>query len=162
MITIEVNDRPVLDVLNRLLGLMGDMSPVMADVAQALVSESEQQFETQSGPSGPWEALSEETTIPMRIRAGTWPGKVLQVSAGGLASSVQTSYGPDFASIGSNKVYAPMHMFGGTTASNSMIPGKAIPARPFLPFIPETGQLSPNAEATVLEILESILSRATG
>lgn len=160
MITIEVNDRPVLDVLDRLLGLMGDMSPVMADVAQALASEAEQQFETQSGPSGPWEALSEDATIPMRIRAGTWPGKVLQVS-GGLAASVQTSYGPDFASIGSNKVYAPMHMLGGTTAANSMIPGKTIPARPFLPFIPETGQLSPNAEATVLEILESILSRAT-
>ena len=41
MITIEVNDRSVLDALERLRRGLTDMTPVMADVAQALASASE-------------------------------------------------------------------------------------------------------------------------
>jgi phage virion morphogenesis protein len=38
----------------------------------------------------------------------------------------------DQMQLGSTMVYAAMHQFGGTTAPNSMIPNKAIPARPYL------------------------------
>ena len=158
MITIEVNDRSVLDALERLRRGLTDMTPVMADVAQALASASERQFASQSGPLGPWPHLQDVTT-GMRTERGTWPGQMLQVSAGGLAASVQTSHGSNFARIGTNKVYAAMHMFGGTTSPASMIPGKKIPARPYLPFNPETQEITAEANQTVLEILEGYRQR---
>ena len=40
MITIEVNDRSVLDTLNRMVQGLGDATPVMADLANVLASES--------------------------------------------------------------------------------------------------------------------------
>ena len=52
MITIEVNDRSVLDTLNRMVQGLSDATPVMADLAQVLASESERQFASQSGPWG--------------------------------------------------------------------------------------------------------------
>ncbi|MFD2379154.1 phage virion morphogenesis protein [Ottowia pentelensis] len=141
MITIEVKDRQVLDMLNRLMRGMADTTPVMADVAAGLLSQSERQFATESGPFGPWPDLS-DTTKALRTERGTLPGKMLQAS-GALAASVQAAHGNGWASIGSNKPYAAMQFFGGTTSSTSMIPGKAIPARPFLPFHPETHELTP-------------------
>lgn len=161
MITIKVNDKSVLDALSKLTRGLADMTPVMADLAQVLARESDRQFATQSGPLGAWPSLSEQTTIPFRTKKGTWPGKMLQVSAGGLAPSVQTAYGSNFARIGSNKPYSAMHMFGGITSTKSMIPGKRIPARPYLPFNPQTSELSDPAKATVIEVLETYLSRLT-
>ena len=158
MIKIEIKDQDVLTMLSRLQAGMKDMRPVMANVANALASASERQFATQSGPFGAWTALT-DTTKSIRTKRGTWPGRILDVSTAGLASSVQTSYGADFARIGSNKPYSAMHMFGGTTSSASMIPGKKIPARPYLPFNPQTGDLTPQAKATVLEVLETYLGQ---
>ena len=54
MITIEVNARDVLDTLNRMVQGLGDATPVMADLANVLASESKHQFASQSGPLGPW------------------------------------------------------------------------------------------------------------
>lgn len=162
MITIEVKDQEVQEILSQLSGRVKDMSPVMAEIAHALASESERQFKTESGPLGKWPDLSEKTTKVFRTRKGTWPGKILQVSAGGLAASVQTSFGAYFASIGSNKRYAAMHMFGGVTSPKSMIPGKRIPARPFLPFNPQTQELSAPARATIIESLNNYLVRRKG
>lgn len=158
MITIEVKDSEVLDTLNRLARGMADTTPLMADVAQALLSESERQFANESGPLGAWPDLS-DTTKDLREIYGTWPGKKLQAS-GALAASVQAAHGNGWASIGTNKVYAAMQFFGGTTSPDSMIPGKTIPARPFLPFHPETHELTPEAEASVLDILDAWLSHA--
>lgn len=136
------------------------MEPVMADLANALASESERQFASESGPLGPWPGLS-ETTKAMRTRRGTWPGKKLQISSGGLAASVQTSHGPNWAMIHTNKPYAAMHQFGGTTSPRSMIPGKTIPARPFLPFNPQTSEITPEAQATITDVLNHWLGQIT-
>lgn len=157
MITIEVNDRSVLDALHKLAGAMADTTPLMADVAGVLLSESERQFASESGPLGAWPGLS-DTTKALRAKAGYWPGKTLQQS-GQLAASVQVEHGNGWASIGSNKVYAPMQFFGGTTSAQSMIPNKRIPARPFLPMNPETHAITPEAEQTVLEVLSGWLDK---
>ena len=154
MITIEVKDDSVLAVLQKLVDGLDNMQPVMADLAQALASESERQFANESGPLGGWPDLSEYTTKVFRAKGGTWPGKMLQVSAGGLAASVQTAFGVDFARISSNKPYSAIQQFGGTTSPSSMIADKIIPARPYLPFHPVTRELSGPAQQTVLEILE--------
>lgn len=157
MVKIEIDDGDVMSALQAMMRRGADMSPAMANIAQVLASESERQFRNQAGPGGAWPDLSDATKA-MREKRGTWPGQKLQVSAGGLAASVQTGYAPAEAWIGSNKPYAAMHQFGGVTSPRSMIPGKAIPARPFLPFDPEGERLSPDAERTMLEVLEGYLA----
>jgi phage virion morphogenesis protein len=158
MVKIEIDDRDVMSALQALMRRGGDMSPAMANIAQVLASESERQFRDQAGPGGAvWPDLTEATKA-MRKKRGTWPGATLQVSAGGLAASVQTGYAPAEAWIGSNKPYAAMHQFGGITSPRSMIPGKVIEARPFLPFDPQTERLSADAERTILEVLGGYLA----
>lgn len=159
MITIEVKDWHVLEVLDQLTAALEDTTPLMADIAAALFAESQRQFETESGPLGAWPSL-QESTKELRTQAGTWPGRMLNVSAGGLTASVQVEYGNGWAAIGSNKVYAPMQFFGGTTSADSMIPGKRIPARPFLPMHPETSELSAQAQASLLDVLQHWLNNA--
>lgn len=158
MIEITTDSEQVLGVLEALIDRLEDMSPAMADIAQALQSESEQQFQDESGPLGAWPQLSDQSTIPLRAAQGKWPGQILQMSAAGLASSIQTGYDDRSAWIGSNKPYAAMHFFGGTTSPFSMIPNKEIPARPYLPFHPVTGDLTPDAEATILEVIAQYLA----
>ena len=150
MITIKVNIDSALSGLDRMARGVQDTSPLMADLADALASESERQFAAQSGPLGQW-AILRPVTQRMRERRGTWPGKMLQVTSGGLAASVQTKSDRATATIGSNKVYAAIHQFGGVTSPKSMIPGKTIPARPYLPFNPRTHQLTREAEQEVQE-----------
>lgn len=155
MITVEVKDQEVLAVLNHLASGMKDMSPAMAQIAQALDSESERQFSTQSGPLGAWPGLADSTKAA-RVEKGTWPGKILQVSAGGLAASVQTAFGASFASIGSNKPYSAIHMFGGETGRGH---ATKIQARPYLPFNPQTSDLTDPAKETILEVLDIYIQR---
>ncbi len=151
------SDDQVTPALHALMRRLQDTRPAFANIAAALASESERQFRAESGPLGPWPDLSQKSTIPRREQRGTWPGKKLQETAGGLAASVQTGYAPAEAWIGSNKPYAAMQHFGGTTSPRSMIPGAEIPARPFLPFHPETNELAPEAATTVPEILKAYL-----
>lgn len=158
VISVQVDNREVLAVLERLETLTGNLRPVMADIAQALASGTEKQFKDESGPGGKWPDLS-DTTKAMREKAGKWPGKMLQVSAAGLAASVQTGFDANSAFIGSNKPYAAMMQFGGTTSPKSMIPGREIPARQYLPF-DEEGVLAPETETVVLEILNERLLAA--
>lgn len=155
MLTIEVNDQEVLAVLSRLAARTNDLRPAMANVAQALASESERQFATQSGPLGRWPDLADSTKA-QRGKKGSWPGQMLQVSSGGLAASVQTAYGANFASIGSNKPYSHIHMFGGMAGRGH---AAKVPARPYLPFNPQTKELTPQASATILEIVQSYLGK---
>jgi len=157
MIQIIINDSRVLEALDSLLAAGDDMSEAMADIAYALESESERQFRTESGPAGAWPELT-ESTRSMREKKVKWPGQKLRVS-GQLAASVQTGYDATSAWIGSNKPYAAMQFFGGVTSPNSMIPGKTIPARLYLPFDPADQSLSQEAEKTILEIIQGYLDR---
>ena len=129
MINIEYNDSQVMTALNELMSRMGDLTPAMRDIAGVMADATERAFDNEQDPESglAWHPLM-ASTVAMR---GGNAHPILQ-NSGQLAASVVTAYGADFAQIGSNKVYAAMHQFGGTTASNSMIPGKDIQARPFL------------------------------
>lgn len=162
MIKVEIDAKEVEAALRALQRRVTNTGPVMADVAQALASETERQFEREVGPDGlPWTDLS-DVTKAMRTKRGKWPGKKLQVSAAGLAASVQSGSDRDSAWIGTNKPYGAIHQFGGTTSERSMIPGKTIPARPYLPVEPESGELGISAERTVLELLLRHLRKSGG
>ena len=152
--TIQIDNQEVLDAFNRLIASVEDMTPVMANVAQALESETERQFASESGPFGAWPELA-PSTIKERTASGTWPGKMLQRSAGGLAASVFSNYGRDFAEIGSNKPYAAIHHFGGQAGRGLKT---TIPARPYFPFDPIGLTFSKESEMTILDVFEGYLS----
>ena len=102
------------------------LTPVMRQIAGIMHDSVEQNFEDEGRP-GKWKALA-EITIEKRREKGHWPGKILQVK-GQLAASISTSYGRDFAAVGTNKVYAAIHQFGGDAGRGKKV---KIPARPYL------------------------------
>lgn len=150
MIEIQYDDRDVLDALQELSRRMGDMTPVMRDIAGVMADATERAVEDETDPATglAWHPLMAST---VKMRGGD-AHPILQRS-GQLAGSIVTAHGQDFAQVGSNKVYAGMHQFGGVTAPNSMIPGKAIPARPFL-------GLGEDDQDEILDIVRSYLAEA--
>lgn len=128
-VEIVLSDSPVLQVLGSLLDKLDDLSEPMNDIAAVLESATEGAFEAEADPvtGQAWASLSDAYLKANPKRQG---GKILQASAGGLAASVTADSGDFWAAIGSNKIYAAIHQFGGT---DDMPAGPAgIPARPYL------------------------------
>lgn len=108
MIKIEIDSdakSKLLDAITRLQ----DARPLFHDIAGALESETEANFAAGGRPH--WVPLSKATK---RSKGGKSVLQVLQDS-GTLAKSIQSnsSFGADFAQIGSNLKYAAIHQFGG-------------------------------------------------
>lgn len=128
-VDIQFTNGTVLQVLNSLLDKLDDLSEPMNDIAAILESATEGAFEAEADPvtGQAWQSLSDAYLKANPKRQG---GKILQASAGGLAASITADSGDFWASIGSNKIYAAIHQFGGT---DDMPAGPAgIPARPYL------------------------------
>ncbi|PFF95385.1 phage virion morphogenesis protein [Escherichia albertii] len=99
-------------------------------MAAALLSSTEQAFERQANPDTgqSWESWSDPWLV-WRQEHGFVPGSILTLH-GDLARSITTDYGPDYALIGSPKIYAAIHQWGGKP---DMPPGPAgVPARPYM------------------------------
>lgn len=109
-IEIQLDDHLLRQRLDQLMGTLADSRPLMAGIAATLAAQTGQAFQDE-GPG--WEKLK-PATIRERKRLGKWPGPILVRSAGGLAASISTDSGPNFAVVGTNKVYAAIHQFGGT------------------------------------------------
>lgn len=149
-ITHNVNE--ISDAFNRLLARSSDLSPVMRRIEGVLAEATERAFDEESSPNhDPWRDLGDFTKAQRR-KVGKWPGQILQ-QEGHLAGSIETDSDSEGAYIGTNVVYAAIHQFGGTTSSNSMIPNKAISARPFIGIGPED-------EEDILDVLRNHLSEA--
>lgn len=102
-----------------------DLRPFYRSAAAIIADAVEDVLEKEGRPS--WSPLA-DATIKDRERKGHWPGKMLQVS-GQLASSIARGYGSDHAYVGSNKVYAAIHQYGGPAERGRKA---TIPARPYL------------------------------
>lgn len=128
-VEIVLSDSPVLQVLGSLLDKLDDLSEPMNDIAAVLESATEGAFEAEADPvtGQAWQSLSDAYLKANPKRQG---GKILQASAGGLAASVTADSGDFWAAIGSNKIYAAIHQFGGTDDMPAGPDG--IPARPYL------------------------------
>ncbi|MEK0162182.1 phage virion morphogenesis protein, partial [Pseudoalteromonas piscicida] len=89
-----------------------DLSDPMNEVAAIMEGATEDAFAEERSPvtGEAWPALSENYLKQNPKRVG---GQMLQVSAGGLASSIAADSGAFWAQIGSNKPYAAIHNFGG-------------------------------------------------
>jgi phage virion morphogenesis protein len=149
MITLELDHQRLQQALQQLEWAVGDLAPLMRGVAAELGSVTEQNFADQGQSGNDWPGLS-GVTIARREAAGTWPGQMLQVTAGGLAPSITTRADDSSALVGSNKPYAAMMQFGGDKDDFPHLWGD-IPARPYLPM-DEDGNLQPEAEESILDL----------
>ncbi|MFZ6687514.1 phage virion morphogenesis protein [Undibacterium sp. SXout11W] len=171
MIEVKINHEAVASQISQAISKLTDATPMMASVAAELLSQTEANFSAEGRPR--WLGLK----YP---RADGKAGKLLQRSAGGLAASIQTFHTANSAGIGSNKVYAAIHQFGGQTKSHIIKaknakalkfngrfaksvnhPGSKIPARPFLP-ITKAGDLQEQAVAGIESIVQIYLKSIAG
>lgn len=165
--------------LQRLVDQSRDLTPLMANVAKTLASETSANFAAEGRPS--WVPILESTRAA-RAKKGKGDGKMLQVT-GRLASSITSAHTNNTAQAGTNVVYAAIHQFGGQTAPHTIVakyakalawpggfaksvnhPGSKIPARPFLPFTSEGGvpELQPSAQAAVIATANRFIQRMGG
>lgn len=169
MITIQVDDKKVQDILGELSRRCKNLQPAMREIGEDIAQSTKRRFATATSPEGtPWAPNSTVTTIPMYLGAfggsykkdGTLSKRGEARSASKLPLTGETkalkttiNYQLDGSSgvrIGSPMVYAAMQQFGGVTSPRSMIPGKIIPARPFL-------GLSEDDKTNILDIVGSYL-----
>ncbi|MCS6175862.1 phage virion morphogenesis protein [Shewanella baltica] len=147
-VDIQFTNGTVLQMLTSLMERLDDLSEPMNDIAAVLESATEGAFEAEADPvtGQAWASLTDAYLKANPKRQG---GKILQASAGGLAASVAADSGDFWAAIGSNKIYAAIHQFGGT---DDMPAGPAgIPARHYL-------GVSREDEQSMLGILGEYLS----
>lgn len=151
MIEARLEYKPVMRALRRAADEMGNSRPLMRSIAGIMMRAVEDNFEQEGRPK--WKDLHPGTKLT-RYLDKTWPGKILQRS-GGLASSIQQQFDQREAVVGTNKIYAAIHQFGGKTKPHVIRPktkralsfggivvrsvnhpGSDIPARPFLRLTP--------------------------
>lgn len=106
---ITIDDSQVKKLLSDLSRRISDMSPVMRDISGIMMYAVEENFEQEGRPR--WPDLA-ESTKEQRASKGKWPGKMLQVTAGGLASSCHEGSNSTSAWVDTNKVYAGPQQFG--------------------------------------------------
>ena len=173
--TIQVKDQQVLDVLQKLQKRMGNLQPALSALGGDMTARVHRRFDTSTAPDGSsWKPLS-SVTLDMYVggfgkshfkkngalnksgAAKLASRKPLIGESGDLSRQIGYTATSGSLTLFSTPVYAAMHHFGGTTASNSMIPGKSIPARPFMP-IQANGELYPQEQKLVLDTLQEFLS----
>jgi len=124
-IEIRLDNKELQQVLNQLAEKSSDLRPLMKNIAGILEDSVEENFEQQGRPK--WEYLK-KPTIARRVKKGYWPGKILQIR-GELAASITSNYDENSATVGTNKIYAAIHQFGGEAGKNKKV---KIPARLYL------------------------------
>lgn len=153
MIRIDIDDREVRQALERLQRRLGDLTPAMHDIGQALVEGMRARLRDSKDVDGRPFAPNKPTTLAKK--RGTRP----LVDSGMMASQFAYQAGRDYVEAGSNAVQAATLHFGakrgahGKTRRGAPIPWGDIPARPFV------GLSSEDKEA-VLETITEALERA--
>lgn len=142
LVQIRIDNRPIIDILGRLMERGGDMSVPFRQIAGVMAHAVEKNFEQEGRPE-PWLELSEATKaarllartsdaeMRRQIRAGEVDFgrmRILQDS-GRLASSITAESDRFSATVGTNTLYAKIHHFGGQAGRGRKV---EIPARPFL------------------------------
>lgn len=170
-ITVKVTDRHVLDVLSELGRRVQNPSPALKEIGESIADSTMRRFATATSPDGAaWAPNSTKTTIPFYLSAfgGSYKKDGSLSKKGGVRSASKKPLtgetralgttinyqlkGAFSVRIGSSLPYAAMQQFGGITSPRSMIPGKVIPARPFL-------GISPTDRGTILDIVSSYLAK---
>lgn len=154
-ITIEIDDREVLEALARLQARVGDagLKDPLAAIGQELVDTTQKRFDTSTGPDGQrWPANARATLEALLDRTRGGVGKKGKITAKGSAAmmgkrplidsselkdGIRYQLIPGGVEVGTNRFAnlfkggAAIHQFGGQAGRNHKV---TIPARPFLGF----------------------------
>lgn len=157
---IIIDDSALQQKLEDAADKLADTTQLMQRISMTLLNVTEENFNAEGRPK--WAGIDYRE------------GKVLQLS-GQLAGSILPFHGANYAGVGSNKIYAAIHQFGGKTRPHTIRPknkkalafgggvfkqvqhpGSNIPARPFLPM-DKSGNLQPEAYADIAETIDKYL-----
>lgn len=149
MITVDFNDREVLDALQLLHQRMNDLTPVLQDIGEYLITSTKARFVTGVGPDGDeWDGNSDVTLARKR---GTKP---LIGETHRLSNEFSYFIGNNELVFGSSIEYAAVQQFGAEKGEFGRgVPWGDIPARPFI-------GISDDDKDKILDILNDYLSGA--
>lgn len=102
--SIEIHDKELDKALESLAMRLNNTAPLMQRISVELLAQTMLNFRAEGRPA--WAGLSPA------YAATKQGGKILQLS-GQLAASITPYHGADVAGVGTNKVYAAVHQFGG-------------------------------------------------
>jgi len=126
LLRLELDASPALAALAGVRERLADLSPVMAAIGEAVVSQTMDSFEDQASPAGvPWKPS---------LRALAEDGQTL-VDSGALRSSINYRVGIEVGGgahveVGTGLVYGAIHQLGGRAGKGLKV---QLPARPYLP-----------------------------
>ena len=173
--TITVEDHGVRDALNQLLQRGQNLNPVLIKLGEDITERTKRRFDSETDPAGqPWKPNSAATLAMLAARLGksyrTKAGdlnrhgmervaskKPLIGESGDLRRQIVYYAGNDTLTVSATVTYAAIHQFGGRTSPRSLIPNKAIPARPFMPIM-ANGQLYPQERADIMQSINDYLT----
>lgn len=129
-IVVDVDTKPVSDMLKKFRHRMGTLRPAMKIIGQLMRTSIVENFQKGGRPDA-WTPLSDETLLTKK------GDKILinQGFAGGLMGSIGVEnkgiyeVGDDYVMVGTNKEYAAIHQFGGKAGRGNKV---TIPARPYM------------------------------
>jgi len=131
---ITIDDRDVVEALNRLIAIGETPAPALDAVGRVLKTRIQQGFVTSTAPDGrPWAPLKSRVGQPLRNR-------------GHLTNSIDYRVEGNSVDVGTNLPYAPVHQFGAKIEAKAggvlrfYVEGRpvfvkrvTIPERPFMP-----------------------------
>lgn len=111
-ISITSNHEKVFEILNKIGQKAKNLKPVMRRITGVMLADIEKNFETEGANAGdPWQDWNEKYA-QWRKKKGRGSGKILSLE-GDLRKSFVREATNDQATVGTNKVYAAIHNFGG-------------------------------------------------
>jgi len=132
-VTIEIDTKPVLHMLQRVAERLDDMTPVMRAIGAVVVNQTDEAFEQGQSPAGkPWKPSA-------RVRE---KGGQTLIDSARLRNSITSEASAKQVEVGTNVIYAAIHQLGGVIRPKTKkalafggIVRKSVtmPARPFLP-----------------------------
>ncbi|MGB3407778.1 MAG: phage virion morphogenesis protein [Jannaschia sp.] len=138
MFEVELKAEALQRSLDRVEAGATDLSPLMSEIAEYLLTSTEKRFGEGAGPDGtPW-APKSEATIKAYERSKETYSLLPLIRSGDLRRTISSGSDSENAFVGSGAIQAAVMQFGaakgafGTMANGSSIPWGTIPARPFL------------------------------
>jgi phage virion morphogenesis protein len=147
-LTITVESRPLRTVLDSLLTVMNDLSPVMSEIGMEFENRVRGRFETQSDPDGvPWTPWK-PATLKSYPKNGN---RRLLNREGDLLRSLNHHFDSTSAEIGFGDPKAAFHEWG----------TEHMERRGMLFDDPDAGTIAPGDEVMLLDIVRDILNTRT-
>lgn len=145
-LTGEIDNAEVLEVLGKIVEIGGNTGQAMRQIAGFMENQVRLGFKKAQSPYGvPWEPVAHRDGTPL-------------IDTRTLLGSINSAYGDDFAEVGTNSAYGPIHNFGGRTGRKK---ATTITARPYLPIDNGEAVLPDFWQSEILGILSKELERLT-